>query len=339
MDSIHIYQFYYRLLVFGLPFFMLAYQAMKLRRRPNTSATWLLLAWFGLGYGLAEWLAIFTSEPSRPAALELLRVAIVASSLFALLEFGRGQARIFGRLLSKVWIYPPLMILIFIGVQFEFVGLDVACRYVLGIPGGILAGLALWQMSRSSAGLQQRGLLVGAASLWLAVPLICLITPITALASAGETQSAGLLADAQYYIQAVFAVCALGVWAGLGLYRSDPELAAERKPLSVLNGIAALVVLLIAISFVPIGADSTNLSETETQGDPDNTMQIAIQQENNQPDRSWEHIMAERRQKGWNFLKGAMLIVVCLTCITYCCYVCQRVLRHKSQCDIYPKLH
>jgi hypothetical protein len=343
MDSFYTIQFYFRLFVFGLPFFMLAYQAAKLQRRPNTSAPWFFLIWFGLGYGLAEWLAIFAPEPTGPTALRLLRSAIMATSLLALLEFGRGQVKIYGRLLPRAWVFLPLILLALTGAIKGSSGLDVTCRYALGIPGGVLSGFALWRMSRSRESAQQYGLQAAAVSLWLAVPLICLVTPMTALPSAGDIQPTGFLSNAQNYIQAILALCALGVWTGLGIYRSNLEAAADRKSMYMLSGVTTLVVLLVAICFTPVDLYNTYLSETGTQGDSTDVMQVALipqltDQSEPQANRSWEQIMADRRQMGWNFLKGAMLVVVCMSCICYCCNVCLRVLRHKRRCDISPSL-
>ena len=74
--------FDYRVLLFALPFFMLARQAGKLRLRPDRSAPWPYLVWFGLGYGLAECLALWAGEPAGPAAIKLVRAAMMAPRCF-----------------------------------------------------------------------------------------------------------------------------------------------------------------------------------------------------------------------------------------------------------------
>ncbi|MGA2799698.1 MAG: hypothetical protein ABSE63_19115, partial [Thermoguttaceae bacterium] len=126
---------------------MLARQAGKLRLRPDPSAPWPYLIWFGLGFGLAECLAPWSGAPSGPTAMGLVKGAIMAPALFMLLEFGRRQVRIAGKLPRGLWIYPPLIVLALAGALQGWGGLAATCPLALGIPGGLMSGLALWQLS------------------------------------------------------------------------------------------------------------------------------------------------------------------------------------------------
>ena len=190
MDNFPAVLFDYRILLFALPFFMLARQAGKLRIRPDPSAPWPFLIWFGLGYGLAECLTPWSAEPAGPTALGLVRAAIMAPALFALLEFGRRQVRIAGQLLPGLWIYPPLIILALAGALQGWEGLAATCPLALGIPGSLMSGLALWQLSGTRTGQQRLGLRAAAVSLWVAVPAIVLATP-NALIAAGDWEAGG----------------------------------------------------------------------------------------------------------------------------------------------------
>ncbi len=321
VDNFPAVLFDYRVLLFTLPLFMLARQTGKLRLHPDQSAPWSFLIWFGLGYGLAECLTPWSVEPAGPFAIKVIRAAIMAPALFALLEFGRRQVRIAGRLLPGLWIYPPLIVLILAGALQGWEGLATTCPLALGIPGGLMSGLAMWQLSGSHTGQKRIGLRAAAVSLWLAVPAIVMATPNTLMAPLTGNRVAEFLASAGYLSQAVLALCALGVWTGLGIYRSQLDSTDGRcRPLP-LGSISAAIVLSAAIGFAAM--DREYLSEANSQDIPtDAVLAVLTPQEASQPEshanRTWEQIVADRRHKGLNFLKGAALIAVCLTGVYYC---------------------
>jgi len=327
--------FDYRIFVFGLPFFMLAGQAAKLRRGHDHSATWSCLVQFGVGYGLAEWLVLLAPEPSGPLPLRLLRLAIMAPALFALLNFGRGQLRIFGRSLPGAWINLPLIALAFTGALQGLEQLDATCRYALGIPGGTLAGLALWRLARSRPGEQRLGLQIAALSLWGAVPMIGLATPITFLPSTTGTQTVPFLAAAQCHIQAILALCAIGVGSGLWIYQSGLESAADRKFQALISRGVTAIVLSVAVAFAAMDKCAYLYDSSMQRNLTDSAQTAFVQEEGGQTEFhtgwTWEQFVSNRRQIGLNFLKGTFLVIVCLVGAYHFWNIGWCVLRRKNQ--------
>ena len=315
---------------------MLARQAGKLRLRPDPSAPWPFLLWFGLGYGLAECLAPWAAEPAGPTTLGLVRAAIMAPALFALLEFGRRQVRIAGQMPPGLWIYPPLIVLALAGALHGWEGLAATCPLALGIPGTLMSGLALWQLSGTRTGQQRLGLRAAAVSLWLAVTAIVLAAPNTLMPLAMGNRGTEFLASAQFLSQAVLAFSALGVWTGLGIYRSQLDSADGRRSPVPLGSISTAIVLSVAIGFAAM--DREWLYDAGSQNNPtDAVLAVLTPQEASQPEshanRTWEIIVADRRQMGLNFLKGAALVAACLAGIYYCLNIGWSALRPKKQCD------
>jgi hypothetical protein len=336
VDNFPAILFDYRILLFALPFFMLARRAGKLRVRPDRSAPWAYLIWFGLGYGLAECLTLWAAEPAGPTAIGLVRAGIMAAALFALLEFGRRQVRIAGKLLPGLWIYPPLIVLALAGALQGWGGLAATCSLALGIPGSLMSGLALWQLSGTRTGQQRLGLQAAAVSLWLAVPAIVMATPNTLMPLAIGNQGSAFLTSAQYLSQAVLALCALGVWTGLGIYRSKLDSADGRCSPVPLGSISTAIVLSVAIGFAAM--DREWLYEAGSQNDrTDAVLAVLVPQEAPPPEshanRTWEQIVADRRQKGLSFLKGAGLVAVCLAGVYYCLNIGWSALRPGKQAD------
>ena len=83
------FTFDYRIFLFGLPFLFLALQAVRLGRRENRPASWILLGIFGLGFCLSAWLYLFPTDTSGLTAIGLTRMSIMVASLLALVEYGR----------------------------------------------------------------------------------------------------------------------------------------------------------------------------------------------------------------------------------------------------------
>ena len=309
MENLLALSFDYRLLLFALPFFMLARQAGKLRLHPDASAPWSLLVWVGLGYGLAECLTLSAMEAAGPTALRLVRAAIITLSLIALLEFGRRQVRIAGRLLPGAWIYPPLMLLALTGVFHRLAGLAATSRLAFGIPGSLMSGLALWRLSKSIEGQKRLGLQAAAVSLWLAAPAILLSAPNAFLIYSTGSRAVEFLASAQYLSQAAMAFCALGAWTGLGIYRRNLGSAVGSGSMLPTGSLWTAIAMSVAISFAAMDRERW-LFETGSQNNPTEAeMAALVPQEASQPlsqaDRTWEQIMCDRRQLGLNFLKGA----------------------------------
>ncbi|MBZ0296363.1 MAG: hypothetical protein K8L99_27630, partial [Anaerolineae bacterium] len=126
-----------------------------------------LLAGFGLLHGGHEWIdmyehfsALYRSDP-LPSWLLWVRLAILTSSFLALLAFGEhlllrqrstGAPILRLTVLAAVWYTASCIIIRFNYPMTDgdwIAAVDVLARYVLGIPGSLLACWALWQQRRN----------------------------------------------------------------------------------------------------------------------------------------------------------------------------------------------
>ncbi|MHB8880181.1 MAG: PAS domain S-box protein [Thermodesulfovibrionales bacterium] len=145
---------------YGLAFVTLSIICFMLTRQKTGGLPWLWLGLFGLLHGLQEWAAIFSGHVYSNTALDAGRLIFALASFLCLCEFGRGglpeRIRGTGRLL-----FLPLLALALAGGMSGMVGIDVASRYALGLPGGILSSIVLFRAYRSDRGMPGRGWLAG----------------------------------------------------------------------------------------------------------------------------------------------------------------------------------
>lgn len=119
----------------------------RLRRMP-----WPCLASFGFGFGAAQWMSLWGRLRDVPTAFDAAQLALAAAALMSLCEFGRRGLHTAGRRIPKRFLYGPIALLLAAATWAavaagEIAGLQTVCRYTLGLPAGLLAGLALLGVS------------------------------------------------------------------------------------------------------------------------------------------------------------------------------------------------
>lgn len=145
-------------LVYGLAFFSLGVVALVLPRGDGTlpfAQHFWLLALFGLIHGSYEFLQAAGFHYSWARA-PWLNATWKLVSFLPLLEFGRralniGQRRI---QLDALWLYPVIVVglILMLGVaEAPSHGLANGGRYLVGVPGALLTGLAFWSLLRLPA--------------------------------------------------------------------------------------------------------------------------------------------------------------------------------------------
>lgn len=134
----------YRFIAFGLLFVLLAFQAIYVGKHSKISTSCSFLAMFGLGFCLSAWLPLIAPSSSGWILFSFIRIVITTASLVALIEYGRRQAISTDGSQIGIQIYIPLALTVCAGALTGLISWEKSCLYILGIPGGILAALALW---------------------------------------------------------------------------------------------------------------------------------------------------------------------------------------------------
>jgi len=153
--------------VYGLAFFSMGLiLLMEAERSPMLAEARTLrpLAFFGLSHGLHEWLEMFIFQAENlgaeiPAALEIIRLGLLVFSFLSLLAYGVQVLRLTNRGgLWDVWVGLAFLALYLVVLVYfsrtmtEFKSqvkfADALARYLLAVPGGVLAAAVLEQSRR-----------------------------------------------------------------------------------------------------------------------------------------------------------------------------------------------
>lgn len=150
-------------LLYGLAFFTLGLAALLESRRKSVLLLGRQLPWlaaFGLTHSVVEWtelLALVT--PVYPPLLTGLHVVVLPLSALLLLRFGLGLISESGPLPRWLLLFPVVFItpaalvaayvlIVFLTEPNLATASDIWSRYLLFIPGGLLAAAGFWRQSR-----------------------------------------------------------------------------------------------------------------------------------------------------------------------------------------------
>jgi PAS domain S-box-containing protein len=134
--------------VSGLSFLLLALILSRHKPLPWATLPWKWLTWFGLVYGLCQWLDMAAIGLGDTSQFKVIRLVLAGISFLPLFEFGRRGLKGLDFRLPGWWLYIPLAAIVLLGWRSGATGFDAMCRWILALPGGVLAGYALMRESR-----------------------------------------------------------------------------------------------------------------------------------------------------------------------------------------------
>ncbi|HBA60943.1 MAG TPA: hypothetical protein DCZ92_09000 [Elusimicrobia bacterium] len=144
MDFFH-WQMDYIFFFYGLAFLLLAVVCYFLRKDAEGGPEWRWLAFFGAAHGLNEWLDMVAVTFVDGLAFAAVRLFVMAVSFFFLFEFGRRSLKGPAGALPWPRICAALLLFAAAGGFYGLNGLNAGLRYCLGLSGGLLSCLALYQ--------------------------------------------------------------------------------------------------------------------------------------------------------------------------------------------------
>ena len=232
--------------IYGFAFVLLAAVLTGRRKYFGDRLPWIWLAWFGLLHGANEWLDMLALGLGDSPEFQRLRLAFLAASFLPLLEFGRRGLKAQGVSVPGGWVQLPLLALAAFGGLEGISALNAACRYALGLPAGVLAGLALLKESRRLDSRRMRPLRLAGLSFLLYAPAAGLIGPAASFWPASAFNQVTFLTTVGFPVQLLRAWCAVGVSLGVwAAYRPDAATLEEGRwfrrwaiPLTVMTLVA-----------------------------------------------------------------------------------------------------
>ena len=139
----------YIFFVYGLSFIWLGFTLLPHMHQPHTEGSrgWGWLALFAFVHAGNEWLDMMKFLMGSGPVFDVIRLTTMALSFLFLIEFGRLALTAKSRPFLGRWMYPVLLSLVAAGALAGMAGVHAMARYALGLPGGLLAAIALWRLS------------------------------------------------------------------------------------------------------------------------------------------------------------------------------------------------
>ena len=153
---------------YGLAFVFLGMVSFLLKRQNSSRMPWHWLGAFGILHGVNKWYdMIALTTGSNIYWLEALRLFFLVLSFVCLFEFGRQSRNQHAKNKISLWVYLFLTAALLGGWQMDKeTGLEVFSWCLIGIPGAIGAGMALWSFSNTSHEHKNK-ICFGAIAFWL----------------------------------------------------------------------------------------------------------------------------------------------------------------------------
>jgi hypothetical protein len=155
-------------------------------RRPLESETRrFLLAAFALGQALSEWCGVGVSATGS-SILAAAQTLLSAASFLFLLELARRELSLKGRPLIKWWIYPLVCGVAVLKCWWTgWHGLELASRFAIAMPGGLLSSGALARGARAKRPIDTATSLIAAAIGFFTLGRVLDVSALRAFAALG----------------------------------------------------------------------------------------------------------------------------------------------------------
>ncbi len=250
----------YVFFLYGMAFVLLAAVCFVLIWREGRRQPWGWLGVFGLIHGLNEWGDLLAVEFGDNPVFGAYRLAWMALSFAALIEFGRTGMASLGRRVPGRWIYLLLICGALAGGAAGFAGLNASCRYVLGFVGGIWAAAYFLYQGRQtrdhSRHLWTAGVFMAAYAIFAG--LIVAEAPFFPASAINQTT---FLDGLGFPVQLLRALCAVGIAAAMWMYSERRhEEATAGTGLAAVRGFQPLILAAIVMVIMVCGWALTNLA-------------------------------------------------------------------------------
>jgi signal transduction histidine kinase/DNA-binding response OmpR family regulator/HPt (histidine-containing phosphotransfer) domain-containing protein len=215
----------YILFIYGMAFLLLGVNCKSMGSRDHQAPPWLLLSLFGITHGITEWVDLYALNMPWSAGLGLLRWTLLTLSftllaLFALAGLGRRRAW-----RGAPWlVVVPVLAVAGVAATLDLPAANGAARYLLALPGSLLAGLLLTEHARDCGGVRAKALRLAAGAFVLYGLAAGMVVPASALPPSQSLNPAWFQAAAGVPIQVVRGLLAFLIT--IALWRAEIEQTA-----------------------------------------------------------------------------------------------------------------
>ncbi|QQO54532.1 MAG: hypothetical protein N838_15480 [Thiohalocapsa sp. PB-PSB1] len=237
----------YVIFVYGLAFFLLGAACLSMRARAFLQLPWGWLAAFAFSHGSAEWLDLAALGFGRNQTLSAIKIVLIIASFVFLFQF--ALAGLAQRRTQRVLGYAVLGVALSLVAVAASTGgltlLEISARWLLGLPGGLLAAVAIDRTRASSQAGSGPWLVVLAAFTMLYAVLTGAIAPtadffpVQVLNDQHFLQLTGV--PVQVFRAFAAVVMAIALWIASEAVRNK----AEEKPSRYTLALAAIMLILV----------------------------------------------------------------------------------------------
>jgi PAS domain S-box-containing protein len=139
----------YVLFVEGMGFLLFGGVSFALHKMQKYSLPWFWIGLFGTFYGLSQWLGIVSLFSGSASFLRILNLALLAISLFSLLQFGLQGLKSLSKAFPYRWLTAALLVAGCSGIWYGLTGLEISCRYAFGLVGGFYSAYTVVLIRRA----------------------------------------------------------------------------------------------------------------------------------------------------------------------------------------------
>lgn len=150
--------------IYGLALALLAVVGFIMTRHREQRLPWFWLSLFGLIHGLRELVSLLGPVSGDPLPVRAVAMVLFDISFIPLVEFCRSGSRMQSGRRIPVWVYAALLLIPVAGMHSGMAGVELASRFILGLPCGLWTSWVLSGASRSEEGATRRWLILAAAA-------------------------------------------------------------------------------------------------------------------------------------------------------------------------------
>lgn len=239
----------YIVFFYGLAFVVLAATSFGLSRKRQTRLPWSWLGYFGLLYGIGQWMEMVTTTTGDSPSFDALRALTLVLAMVALFEFGRAGVTRKG---LPRWLIIPLLLAAGLASQVHSIGPDRAVCYSLTLAAGLVSAASLIIAAIAGRGTERRWLWASGGLIGLHTCLLVIVAPTARAFASLVSDDRSIMGISHSSAHLILALIGVGIAVSLAAYAEtsdDSDLRVGRRRLSIGAWRSLALLALVAIGW------------------------------------------------------------------------------------------